>query len=151
MDKTRAARRQTNIETSASAAKSRNAAAPAIVTPSTRSLASTPMTPIVVEQASITGDGTVAFTLTPAQANQIKDNIAQNPYVALAPHAIASIRAAYQFKGSAALSGNTLQVTVKEIYCTKPGPEAALRLDVLPVESIVKFEESRWRDSGPPK
>lgn len=108
-------------------------------------------TTIVVEQAAITGDGTVAFNLTPAQVNQIKDNIAQNPYVALAPHAIASIRAAYQFKGPASLSGSTLQVTVKEIYCTKPGPEAALRLDVLPLEHIVKFEESRWRDSGPPK
>ncbi len=108
-------------------------------------------TTIVVEQASIEGDSTVVFQLTEAQANQIKGNMEENPYVALAPHAIASIRAAYQFKGAATLSGNTLKVDLKEIYCTKPGPEAALRLDVLPAEHVVKFEESRWRDIGPPK
>jgi hypothetical protein len=108
-------------------------------------------TTIVVERASIEGDSVVAFSLTEAQVAQIKANIAENPYVALAPHAIASIRAAYQFKGDATLSGGKLKVEIKEIYCTKPGPEAALRLDVLPLEHIVKFEETRWRDSGPPK
>ncbi|MDH4183366.1 MAG: hypothetical protein OEV92_04025 [Nitrospinota bacterium] len=108
-------------------------------------------TTIVVEQAAIEGDNVVVFDLTAAQAAQIQANMAENPYVALGPHAIASIRAAYQFKGSARLSGNKLKVEIKEIYCTKPGPEAALRLDVLPVEHIVKFEETRWRDSGPPK
>ena len=108
-------------------------------------------TTIVVEQARMEGDSTVVFELTPAQAAQIQANMNENPYVALAPHAIASIRAAYQFKGNATLTGTTLKVDVKEIYCTKPGPEAALRLDVLPHEHVVKFEESRWRDSGPPK
>ncbi|VAX23820.1 hypothetical protein MNBD_NITROSPINAE04-2585 [hydrothermal vent metagenome] len=108
-------------------------------------------TTIVVEQATVEGDSVVSFDLTDAQVNHIKDNMQGNPYVALAPHAIASIRAAYQFKGAATLSGNTLKVDVKEIYCTKPGPEAALRLDTLPQEHVIKFEESRWRDVGPPK
>ena len=108
-------------------------------------------TTIVVEQAAIESASVVLFDLTDAQVNQIKDNMRENPYVALAPHAIASIRAAYQFKGDASLDGNKLKVDVKEIYCTKPGPEAALRLDVLPDESVIKFEESRWRDVGPPK
>jgi hypothetical protein len=108
-------------------------------------------TTIVVEQSTIEGDSVVVFDLTDAQVNHIKDNMQENPYVALAPHAIASIRAAYQFKGDATLSGNKLSVDVKEIYCTKPGPEAALRLDTLPPEQVVKFEETRWRDVGPPK
>ncbi len=108
-------------------------------------------TTIVVEQSTVEGDSVVSFDLTDAQVNHIKDNMSENPYVALAPHAIASIRAAYQFKGAATLSGNTLKVDVKEIYCTKPGPEAALRLDTLPQEHVIKFEESRWRDVGPPK
>lgn len=108
-------------------------------------------TTIVVESCAVEGENTVVFKLTSAQADHIKSNIAENPVVALAPHAIASIRAAYQFKGAATLEGETLKVDVNEIYCTKPGPEAALRLDVLPHEHVVKFEETRWRDSGPPK
>jgi hypothetical protein len=41
-------------------------------------------------------------------------------------------------------------VEVTEIYSTKPGPEAGLRLDTLPHESVLKFETSRWKDEGPP-
>jgi len=108
-------------------------------------------TTIVVESAQIEGDSKVKFTLTNAQVAHIEANMRDNPIVALAPAAIASIRAAYQFKGAATLSGNTLTVDVQEIYCTKPGPEAALRLDVLGPEQVVKFEESRWRDVGPPQ
>lgn len=108
-------------------------------------------TTIVVESATIDDEKFVTFQLTDAQRDQIADNIGENPYVALAPHAIAAIRAAYQFKGAAALEGNSLSVEIKEIYCTKPGPEAALRLDVLSTDQIIRFEESRWRDVGPPK
>lgn len=108
-------------------------------------------TTIVVESAGIDDERYVTFQLTDAQREQIKTNIEENPYVAMAPHAIAAIRAAYQFKGSALLEGNLLKVEVKEIYCTKPGPEAALRLDVLGIDQVIKFEESRWRDVGPPK
>lgn len=108
-------------------------------------------TTIVVESATIDDGKYVAFQLTDAQREQIAGNIAENPYVAMAPHAIAAIRAAYQFKGSAILEGNSLKVEIKEIYCTKPGPEAALRLDVLSMDQVIKFEESRWRDVGPPK
>ena len=105
---------------------------------------------VVVESAKVLG-GTVQFQLSDAQVKQIKQNIEENPQVAIGPGGLGSIRAAYQFKGSAKLEGNTLSVEVNEIYCTKPGPEAALRLDVLPTESIVKFESTRWRDVGPPK
>lgn len=108
-------------------------------------------TTIVVESAATEGDNTFVFKLTPAQVAQIQTNISENPFVALGPHALASIRAAYQFKGIASLMGDTLKVKVTEIYCNKPGPEAALRLDVLPREHVIKFEESRWRDSGPPQ
>lgn len=108
-------------------------------------------TTIVCESCQVEADSRIKFQLTGAQVEHIKSNISENPYVAMGPAAIASIRAAYQFKGGASLEGSTLVVDVKEIYCTKPGPEAALRLDVLPPEHVVKFEESRWRDSGPPQ
>jgi len=47
------------------------------------------------------------------------------------PSADPGLRAAYQFKGEARLDGDDLLVTVDEIYSTKPGPEAGLRLDVM--------------------
>jgi len=108
-------------------------------------------TTIVVDSAKVEGDNIVKFQLSNAQVEQIKQNIADNPYVALGPGGLGCIRAAYQFKGTARLEGNTLIVEVNEIYCTKPGPEAALRLDTLPYEHIIKFESTRWRDVGPPK
>lgn len=108
-------------------------------------------TVVVVEKAKVQPPNVVRFDLSDAQVSQIKQNISENSQVAIGPGGLGSIRAAYQFKGSARLEGSTLVVEVNEIYCTKPGPEAALRLDVLPKESIVKFESSRWRDTGPPK
>lgn len=108
-------------------------------------------TTIVVDTAKVEGDSIVKFQISNAQAEQIKQNISENPQVALGPGGLGCIRAAYQFKGTAKLEGNTLAVEVREIYCTKPGPEAALRLDTLPYESIIKFESTRWRDTGPPK
>lgn len=107
-------------------------------------------TVIVLESAKVEGD-TVKFELSDAQAEQIKQNISENPRIAIGPGGLGCIRAAYQFKGPAKLDGNTLVVEINEIYCTKPGPEAALRLDVLPRESIIKFESTRWKDIGPPK
>lgn len=107
-------------------------------------------TVIVVDSAKVEGE-TIKFQLSNAQAEQIRQNIAENPQVAMGPGGLGSIRAAYQLKGNGRLEGSTLAVDVNEIYCTKPGPEAALRLDVLPYESIIKFESTRWRDTGPPK
>lgn len=108
-------------------------------------------TTIVVDSAKVEGDNIVKFQLSNSQAEQIKQNISENPQVAIGPGGLGCIRAAYQFKGAGRLDGNTLIVEVKEIYCTKPGPEAALRLDTLPYEHILKFESTRWRDTGPPK
>ncbi len=106
---------------------------------------------IVADKATVEGDNIVRFPISPKQADYIKNNIAENPKIAFGPGGIGSIRAAYQFKGIARIEGGELVVTVDEIYSTKPGPEAGLRLDVLPVDSVVKFEESRWKDNGPPR
>lgn len=108
-------------------------------------------TTIVAETARIESDSIVKFELSGAQVEQIRQNISENPQVAIGPGGLGCIRAAYQFKGIARLEGNTLAVEVNEIYCTKPGPEAALRLDTLPFDSVIKFETTRWRDTGPPK
>jgi hypothetical protein len=108
-------------------------------------------TVIVVGKAHIENDDTVRLRLSASQLEQIKTNILENPQVALGPGGLGSIRAAYQFKGKARLDGQDLVVQIEEIYCTKPGPEAGLRIDTLPFDSLRRFEESRWRDSGPPR
>ncbi len=106
---------------------------------------------VVTTSAEIINDENVRFPLSTQQVDYIKDNIDENPIVAIGIGGIGSIRAAYQFKGIANLESNQLSVNITEIYCTKPGPEAGLRLDILPLESVIKFEETRWKDNGPPK
>ncbi|MCF6332626.1 MAG: hypothetical protein L3J11_05010 [Draconibacterium sp.] len=106
---------------------------------------------IVVDKAIVENDSTVKFILSEKQKELIVANINENPRASLGPGGIGSIRAAYQFKGVASLKGNELFVNVDEIYSTKPGPEAGLRLDNLPYEDIIRFETSRWADDGPPR
>lgn len=105
----------------------------------------------VVDSARIESESIAYFPLSEKQKASIATNLEENPRVAIGPGGIGSIRAAYQFKGSGRIDGNELVVVVDEIYSTKPGPEAGLRLDVLPYEEIIAFERSRWRDDGPPK
>lgn len=102
----------------------------------------------VAEQVSIDGEK-ISIELSHLQVKQIRQNIEENPVVALAPGHLGAIRAPYQFKGSAALSGYTLTVTVQEIYCTKPGAEAGVRLDTLGYDKMRQFDESRWTDQVP--
>ncbi len=106
---------------------------------------------VVVEKAVIDGNQAVRFSLSDKQIALIQANLNENARVAFGPAALGSIRAAYQFKGNGRIERNELIVVVDEIYSTKPGPEAGLRLDVLPYDEIVRFETSRWRDNGPPK
>lgn len=106
---------------------------------------------IVAERATADSDEVLRFALSDKQAAYVSANLAENPRVAIGPGGIGSVRAAYQFKGSARLDGTDLVVAVDEIYSTKPGPEAGLRLDVLPYEEVLQFEQSRWRDDGPPR
>jgi len=106
---------------------------------------------IVVDSAVADSDETLRFPLSPKQAEYISLNLAENPRVAIGVGGIGSIRAAYQFKGDAAIHDDQLVVRIDEIYSTKPGPEAGLRLDVLPYDDVLQFETSRWRDDGPPR
>ncbi len=107
-------------------------------------------TVVVVDSATVVGDDHVRFVLSPKQVEHVRKNIEENPQVAFGPGGLGSIRAAYQFKGKAELNGQALDVLIEEVYCTKPGPEAALRLDTLPHDALVQFETSRWKDQGPP-
>lgn len=107
-------------------------------------------TVVVAAKARIVGDSSVAFDLSPEQTAHIRTNVETNPQIAFGPGGLGSIRAAYQFKGRGRIDGSSLTVEVEEIYSTKPGPEAGLRLDTLPYDSVIRFEKTRWQDDGPP-
>ncbi|MEW6738409.1 MAG: hypothetical protein ACOYU2_03170 [Nitrospirota bacterium] len=108
-------------------------------------------TTIVVETAKVEGINIIKFPLTDAQINHIKDNISENPQVAIGPGGLGCVRAPYQLKGTAKINGKELTVEVNEIYCTKPGPEAGKRLDVMPYGEVEEFDQSHWKDLTPPK
>lgn len=107
-------------------------------------------TVLVSFTCEVNGD-TVKIPLTKAQVEQVKEIIRENPQVALAPGQLGAVRAPYQFKGKGSLEKDTLVVKVEEIYCTKPGAEAGLRLDTMGYEAMKKFDESRWKDLEPPQ
>ena len=106
---------------------------------------------ITVVPACSVSDNVITFALTDAQAEQVRANLSRNNWVAVGPGALGAVRAPYQFKGRGVLRGNDLVVTVSEIYCTKPGPEASVRLDTLGYEAMRGFDESRWMDLEPPR
>jgi len=106
---------------------------------------------IVVTDSVEVKDDHIIAPLTDTQVNFIKDNILENPVVAIAPGQIGSIRAPYQFKGKATINQDRLEISVDEIYCTKPGYEAGIRLDTLGFDELKEFDESRWTDLAPSK
>lgn len=106
---------------------------------------------VIVADSVIVGGSTIKVLLSPKQAKLIRNNISENPQVALAPAQLGSVRAPYQFKGKAALTNEQLEVQVDEIFCTKPGAEAGIRLDTLGYQDMKDYEESRWTDLAPAK
>lgn len=105
-------------------------------------------TVIVADTVNIEGDK-ILVSLSSSQLNQIKNIVLDNPYAAVAPGQLGSVRAPYQFKGNAKLWDDQLEINVKEIYCTKPGAEAGARLDTLGYDEMKDYEESRWTDLAP--
>lgn len=106
-------------------------------------------TVIVADSSDVKGS-TITVILKPGQIRQIESVISENQSVAVAPGQLGSVRAPYQFKGSAHLYEDRLQIRVDEIYCTKPGAEAGIRMDTMGYESMKEYEESRWKDIMPP-
>lgn len=96
------------------------------------------------------GANSITINLNAGQRDLIAGNIAENSWVSLAPGKLGAIRAPYQIKGIAKLQNDQLLINVQEIYCTKPGDEAGIRLDVLEQTEIDRFDSSRWPDLNPP-
>lgn len=105
-------------------------------------------TVIVADTVNVEGDK-ILVSLSSSQLNQIKNIVLDNPYAAVAPGQLGSVRAPYQFKGNAKIWDDQLEIDVEEIYCTKPGAEAGIRLDTLGYDEMKDYEESRWTDLAP--
>jgi hypothetical protein len=104
---------------------------------------------VIVSESIEVNEDTIKVDLTPSQIHQIENIIVKNPLAAVAPGQLGSVRAPYQFKGTAKVIENNLEIKVEEIYCTKPGAEAGIRLDTLGYEEMKAYEESRWTDFAP--
>lgn len=117
--------------------------------------------------AQATADDEVAFALAEDEAAVIAPVLPKNPRVAFGVSRQGGIRAAYQFKGTGELlrsgevfttvaarareekgidAGAVLLVRLTELYCTKPGYEAGLRLDGMTPEEVEVWERQRWKD-----
>lgn len=104
---------------------------------------------VIVSESIEVNEDTIQVDLTPSQIQQIGNIVLENPSVAVAPGQLGSVRAPYQIKGTAKVIANSLEIKVEEIYCTKPGAEAGIRLDTLGYEEMKVYEESRWTDYAP--
>ena len=105
---------------------------------------------VIVTDTCKVDSNTIHIPITSKQKEQIAENLAENPNIAIAPGQLGSVRAPYQFKGNGKIEGDNLTVSITRIFCTKPGAEAGIRLDVMGYEKMKDFEESRWKDITPP-
>jgi hypothetical protein len=108
------------------------------------------MPTIVVANACECAGDQLCICLSDAQKTQIAGILSENDWVAVAPGGLGAVRAPYQFKGHGRIDGNTLAVSVDQIYCTKPGCEAGRRMDVMEWDDMCEFDWSRWKDINPP-
>lgn len=104
---------------------------------------------VIVAETVNADDDTIRITLSSSQIKQIEQILLENPYAALAPGNLGSVRAPYQVKGTAKLWSELLEIKVEEVYCTKPGAEAGIRLDTLGYDGMKEYDESRWTDLSP--
>ena len=95
-------------------------------------------------------DDEVVFALSKDEYSVIKSALEENPWVAFGVSRIGGVRACYQFKGkgSATTEGDTVALKVKlsELYCTKPGCYAGLRLDTKSFKELEKWDSDLWKD-----
>lgn len=119
--------------------------------------------------AKVLSDDEVAFALAQDEYAVIKPDLDENPWVAFGVSHLGVVKAPYQFKGVASVINSgplfdkisseakklgvktsvVLLVKLREIYCTRPGPQAGWRLDTRPYEENLKLDE-KWSPPKPP-
>ncbi|MHA1732689.1 MAG: hypothetical protein ACTSU5_12160 [Promethearchaeota archaeon] len=120
----------------------------------------------VARHPKVTADDEIAFPLSTDEFAVIEPALSENPWVAIGISGIGSIRATYQLKGQGSVSREgpsfstiaesaksagvdasvVLYVKLSELYCTKPGYEAGLRLDTKPFGELEAWDKAHWTD-----
>lgn len=80
----------------------------------------------------------------------VQDYLAANPWIALHPGGLGAVKAPYQLKGlarkpevgSGSADVRELLIDLRELYITKPGPEAGQRVDHWSKDDLTEFERS---------
>lgn len=95
-------------------------------------------------------DDEVIFALSQDEYSVIEEALAENAWVSFGAGGVGSIRFCYQFKGKGTVEekANLIHLKVKlvELYCTKPGCYAGMRLDTKSPEELAEWEECLWKD-----
>lgn len=100
---------------------------------------------------------TLALEVPNAVWSTVRPYLEQNPWIALHPGGLGAVKAPYQAKGTVrewpadrslqsvfpgAEAAVGLLVDLRELYITKPGPEAGTRVDQWTVEQLTEFERT---------
>lgn len=111
----------------------------------------------IAPRAVFIDDGLLALEIPLAVWETVREYIDVNPWIALHPGGLGAVKAPYQAKGTvrplpsqydpAELFPGTsdavgLLVDLKELYITKPGPEAGQRVDYWSTAQLTEFERS---------
>lgn len=105
-------------------------------------------------------DSRLAVEILPGVLTALQDYLHDGRWIALHPGELGAVKAPYQLKGIIRIErdGDTLadwfpgtdapvavEVDLRELYITKPGPEAGQRVDRWTVEELTEFErELGW-------
>lgn len=98
----------------------------------------------IAQSCKFVGNDKLILSVPENVRNYVLPELQENPWIALAPGGQGGVLAPYQLKGLAELQGDEIRINLKELYITKPGPEAGMRMDHKSAEEVEQFE----RDMG---
>ncbi len=114
----------------------------------------------IAQRVRFIGDDRLAVEVPAGVWKALSDHIGEGRWIALHPGELGAVKAPYQLKGIIAIEQDRNTITgwfpesdtpvailveLRELYITKPGPEAGQRVDAWSVEELTEFErELGW-------
>lgn len=118
----------------------------------------------IAPRARFAADDRLALEVPPGVWEALADDIREDAWIALHPGELGAVKAPYQLKGLIRLERDrqtlarwfpqtdapvAIAVELRELYITKPGPEAGQRVDRWTVEELTEFERQLgWLEEG---
>ncbi|MGI5817342.1 MAG: hypothetical protein ACOX9R_04520 [Armatimonadota bacterium] len=109
----------------------------------------------IAPRVRFTADDRLAVEVPPGVWRALADYIREGAWIALHPGELGAVKAPYQLKGLIRLERNAdtiaswfpetdapaaVEVALRELYITKPGPEAGQRVDNWTADELTEFE-----------